>query len=251
MPFTVVIPARYAASRLPGKPLLDIAGKPMLQHVYERACESAAGNVIIATDDQRILQAAQAFGAQACLTSTAHQSGTDRIQEVAAILGLAEDAIVVNVQGDEPLIPPTVINQVAANLSQHPEAGISTLCEQITDPGEVADPNAVKVVMDSNGLALYFSRAGIPYNAGGAGACYRHIGIYGYRVAVLNQFVGWPQAELEIIEKLEQLRALHNGVRIHVAICSERIPPGVDTERDLEAVRSYLAGQKLGAAGRE
>jgi 3-deoxy-manno-octulosonate cytidylyltransferase (CMP-KDO synthetase) len=242
MSFSVVIPARYNASRLPGKPLLDIAGKPMIQHTFERASASGADQVYIATDDERIEAAAVAFGATVIMTSPQHRSGTDRIQEVATQLQLPEQHILVNVQADEPLLPPEVIYQVAANLETHSDVGIATLCEAITSQAEVDDPHAVKVVMDREGCALYFSRSVIPYQASAsAGNCYRHVGIYAYRVAVLNQFVQWPPAELELEEKLEQLRALYNGVRIHVAISSQRIPPGVDTERDLQAVRAHLA----------
>lgn len=245
MSFSVVIPARYASTRLPGKPLLDIGGKPMLQHTYERALQSKADRVIIATDDARIQKVAQEFGALVCMTSSAHVSGTDRIQEVSGQLQMEESDLVVNVQADEPLIPPSVINQVAANLQQYSKLGIATLCETITDKEEIADSNSVKVVTDAQGRALYFSRATIPWQ-GSASAknCYRHIGIYAYRVAVLNQFVEWPVCELEVTEKLEQLRALYNGVGIHVAVSSESIPPGVDTERDLELVRAHLSAGK-------
>ena len=243
MSFTVVIPARYASTRLPGKPLLDIAGKPMLQHTYERALASEADRVIIATDDVRIQEAAEAFGAQVCMTKSTHVSGTDRIQEVSSLLKMGDADLVVNVQADEPLIPSSVINQVALNLQQNPEVGIATLCECITGIEEISDSNSVKVVSDKRNHALYFSRATIPWQ-GSASAknCYRHIGIYAYRVAVLNSFVEWPVSELEVTEKLEQLRALYNGIAIHVAVCSENIPPGVDTERDLEHVRAHLAG---------
>ena len=245
MSFSVVIPARYAATRLPGKPLLDICGKPMLQHTYERALQSEASRVIIATDDERIRAAAEGFGATVCMTQATHVSGTDRIQEVSGQLQMADSDLVVNVQADEPLIPPNVINQVAENLRQDSEVGIATLCETITDKEEVGDSNSVKVVIDRAGHALYFSRATIPWQ-GSASAknCYRHIGIYAYRVAVLNQFVQWPVCELEVTEKLEQLRALYNGVGIHVAVSSESIPPGVDTERDLELVRAHVSAQQ-------
>lgn len=244
MSFSVVIPARYAATRLPGKPLLDICGKPMLQHTYERALQSEASRVIIATDDERIRAAAEGFGASVCMTKATHVSGTDRIQEVSGQLQMADADLVVNVQADEPLIPPNVINQVAKNLQQDSEVGIATLCETITDNEEVGDSNSVKVVIDRAGHALYFSRATIPWQ-GSASAknCYRHIGIYAYRVAVLNRFVQWPVCELEVTEKLEQLRALYNGVGIHVAVSSESIPPGVDTERDLELVRAHVSAR--------
>lgn len=245
MSFSVVIPARYASTRLPGKPLLDICGKPMLQHTYERALASNADRVIVATDDPRIQEAAEGFGAPVCMTASTHVSGTDRIQEVSAQLKMLETDLVVNVQADEPLIPPNVINQVAENLQQNSEVGIATLCETITDKEEIVDGNSVKVVFDNQGHALYFSRATIPWQ-GSASAknCYRHIGIYAYRVAVLNQFVEWPVCELEVTEKLEQLRALYNGIGIHVAVSSESIPPGVDTEKDLELVRAHLSAGK-------
>lgn len=242
MSFSVVIPARYGATRLPGKPLLEIGGKPMLQHTYERACQSNAERVIIATDDQRIQQAAEGFGATVCMTSSSHVSGTDRIQEVSSQLGMAETDVVVNVQADEPLIPPCAINQVADNLKVDSEVGIATLCETITAQDEICDSNCVKVVTDSADHALYFSRATIPWQ-GSASAknCYRHVGIYAYRVSVLNQFISWPVCELEVTEKLEQLRALFNGIGIHVSVSQESIPPGVDTEKDLELVRAHLA----------
>ncbi|HJO11706.1 MAG: 3-deoxy-manno-octulosonate cytidylyltransferase [Gammaproteobacteria bacterium] len=243
MSFSVVIPARFASKRLPGKVLLDIGGKPMLQHVYERACSSNASSVSIATDDERVREAAEAFGAKVCMTSLAHRSGTDRIHEVAGQLGLPEDAVLVNVQGDEPLIPPSAINQVAANLVSNASAGISSLCEVIINQEEIANPNAVKVVLDGRGFALYFSRTTIPFgSSASAKNCLRHIGIYAYRVAVLNQFVAWPPSELEVQEKLEQLRALFNGIRIHMEISQECVPAGVDTEKDLETVRAHLAG---------
>lgn len=244
MGFSVVIPARYAATRLPAKVLLDICGKPMLQHTYERALASNAETVLIATDDERIKQAAEQFGAQVCMTSAEHRSGTDRIQEVAAMMGMAEQQLLVNVQADEPLIPPDAINQVAENLRNNEQAGIATLCEAICSQREIDDPNCVKVVMDKRGHALYFSRSTIPWQASASAKnCHRHIGIYAYRVSVLNQFVQWPPAELELQEKLEQLRALVNGIAIHVDLASETIPPGVDTEQDLEVVRAHLAAQ--------
>ncbi len=242
MTFSVVIPARYAAKRLPGKPLLDIAGKPMLQHTFERAQASAADAVYIATDDERIKSVAEAFGAKVCMTSAEHRSGTDRLQEVAQQLAFSDAHIIVNVQADEPLIPPAAINQVADNLAANTDAGIATLCETISSQEDIDDPNAVKVVIDNSGMALYFSRAAIPWQGMAAARnCLRHIGIYAYRVSTLNQFVQWPASELEIQEKLEQLRALGNGVKIQVALCAHPVPAGVDTERDLEVVRSLLA----------
>lgn len=250
MSFYVVIPARYASSRLPAKPLKDIAGKPMIQHVYERARESAATQVIIATDDERIEQAARAFGATVCMTSADHQSGTDRLQEVVSQLGLPDDAIVVNVQGDEPLIPPAVINQVAQNLAGDSSASVATLCEPIELVEDFCNPNIVKVVMDAHGRALYFSRAPIPYPRdafAGEGRALpedfvarRHIGIYAYRVGLLHRFVTWDQAPLERFESLEQLRVLWQGESIHVAEACRPVPGGVDTELDLDRVRRFF-----------
>ncbi|RMQ42563.1 3-deoxy-manno-octulosonate cytidylyltransferase [Pseudomonas cichorii] len=248
--FTVVIPARFGSSRFPGKPLKTIAGKPMIQHVWEQACKSSAGQVVIATDDARIVEACQAFGAQVLMTRDDHNSGTDRLAEVAEQLGLAADAIVVNVQGDEPMIPPAIIDQVAANLAAHPEAGISTLAEPIDDVAALFNPNVVKVVSDVNGLALTFSRAPLPWARDAlarsrdelpAGVPYRrHIGIYAYRAGFLHDFVSWGPCWLEDTESLEQLRALWNGVRIHVADALETPPAGVDTPEDLERVRRLL-----------
>ncbi len=250
MSFTVIIPARFASTRLPGKALLDIAGKPMVQRVYEQAVQSKADNVLIATDDQRIADAAQGFGAQVCMTSAAHESGTDRLQEVVSQLHFDEQHVVVNVQGDEPLIPPAVINQVAANLAGNSQAGIATLVEPINDRETVFNPNAVKVTIDSTGRALYFSRAPIPWSRDNfadndqslpAGVnYYRHVGIYAYRVALLNQFVSWSPSSLEVTERLEQLRALENGVAILAEQACENIPAGIDTQQELEAVRALF-----------
>ncbi|QKZ06074.1 3-deoxy-manno-octulosonate cytidylyltransferase [Pseudomonas eucalypticola] len=248
--FTVVIPARFSSTRLPGKPLQLIAGKPMVQHVWEQARKSAAQRVVVATDDARIVEACQAFGAEVLLTRADHESGTDRLAEVAQALGLAADAIVVNVQGDEPLIPPTVIDQVAANLAAHAEAGMATLAEPIEDVESLFNTNVVKVVTDRNGLALTFSRATLPWardqfandrDSLPAGVPFRrHIGIYAYRAGFLQDFVAWGPCWLEETERLEQLRALWHGVRIHVADAVEAPPAGVDTPQDLERVRRLL-----------
>ncbi|KAA8715166.1 3-deoxy-manno-octulosonate cytidylyltransferase [Pseudomonas cannabina] len=248
--FTVIIPARYGSSRFPGKPLKLIAGKPMVQLVWEQARKSSAERVVIATDDARIVEACQAFGAEVLLTRDDHNSGTDRLAEVATQLGLAADAIVVNVQGDEPMIPPAVIDQVASNLAAHPEAGISTLAEPIDDVAALFNPNVVKVSTDINRLALTFSRAPLPWARDAlarskdelpAGVPYRrHIGIYAYRAGFLHDFVSWGPCWLENTESLEQLRALWNGVRIHVADALEAPPGGVDTPEDLERVRRLL-----------
>ncbi|MFN2327704.1 MAG: 3-deoxy-manno-octulosonate cytidylyltransferase [Chromatocurvus sp.] len=253
MSFSVIIPARYASTRLPGKPLLDIAGKPMLQRVWEQSCQSEAGSVIVATDDERIVKAARAWGAQVCMTDSAHASGTDRLQEVVQIHGLADDAVVVNVQGDEPMVPPAVINQVAANLAKTPEACMATLSEPVDSVATLLDSNAVKVVCDVHGFARYFSRAPIPYPRGldldnpealqgyPVGHWQRHIGLYAYRAGFLRRFVAWPQAPAERLEQLEQLRALHHGEIVQVSPACERVPAGVDTPADLEAVRRLCA----------
>jgi 3-deoxy-manno-octulosonate cytidylyltransferase (CMP-KDO synthetase) len=248
--FTVVIPARFASSRLPGKPLQEIAGKPMIQHVWEQACKSSAQRVVVATDDARIVEVCRAFGAEVQLTRAEHNSGTDRLAEVATALGLAVDAIVVNVQGDEPMIPPAIIDQVAANLAAHPEAAIATLAERIEEASVLFNPNVVKVATDLNGLALTFSRAPLPWArdafAGNReqlphGVPYRrHIGIYAYRTQFLHDFVAWGPCWLEDTECLEQLRALWHGVRIHVADALQAPPAGVDTAEDLERVRRLL-----------
>lgn len=256
MSFTVVIPARYDSSRLPGKPLADIVGKPMIQHVYERAQESRAGRIVIATDDDRIQSACAIFGAEVVMTSANHVSGTDRLEEVARKLDFEDDHRVVNVQGDEPLIPPGLINQVADNLDLYPDAAIATLCERIHDARQVFNPNVVKVVFDHQGMAHYFSRAPVPWarnvwqdltSLAGADAAlsgdiayFRHIGIYGYRASVLRDFVSWAPAPTERAESLEQLRALYNGARIHVDIATEKPPAGVDTEEDLQRVRGWM-----------
>lgn len=253
MPFTVVIPARFSSTRLPGKPLRDIAGQTMIERVYRQAVQSAAERVIIATDDQRIADAVAAFGGECCMTSDSHQSGTDRLQEVAGQLALPGDHILVNVQGDEPLIPPRVIDQVASNLAGQPSAGVATLCEPILDDASFTNPNVVKVVADAQGMALYFSRAPVPWPRdfpanrvaamSGILTPMRHIGIYAYRVAQLNRFVQWPVAPLESIECLEQLRFMWHGERIHVAPAVAEVPGGVDTEADLQRVIARVAGR--------
>lgn len=248
--FTVVIPARYASSRLPGKPLQDIVGKPMVQHVWEQACKSGAQRVVVATDDMRIVEACRGFGAEVLMTRIEHNSGTDRLAEVATALGLAPDAIVVNVQGDEPLIPPAIIDQVAANLAANPQAAIATLAEPIEEVAALFNPNVVKVVSDRAGLALTFSRAPLPWARDAfavdrtqlpANVPYRrHIGIYAYRAQFLHDFVAWGPCWLEDSECLEQLRALWHGVRIHVADALQAPPAGVDTQEDLDRVRRLL-----------
>jgi 3-deoxy-manno-octulosonate cytidylyltransferase (CMP-KDO synthetase) len=255
-PFVVVIPARYASSRLPGKALADIAGKPMVVHVAERATRSGARAVYVATDDERIAAAVRAYGVESIATRADHATGTDRIAEAVQKLALDDDAIVVNVQGDEPLIAPGLIAQVAAALADAKEAVVSTACHPITDGAEIGSPNVVKVVLDARGYALYFSRAPIPYArdawAGESGVreapaglpCYRHIGIYAYRAGFLRTYSGLAASPLEGFEALEQLRVLWHGYRIAVAISESAAPPGVDTPEDLEKVR------KLGVVSR-
>lgn len=254
MSFSVIIPARFGSTRFPGKPLADIAGKPMIQYVYERACQSDAARVIIATDDQRIADVARGFGAEVCMTREDHPSGTDRLQEVVSAIGFVADDIVVNVQGDEPLIPPALINQVASNLAAFPQASISTLSEPIEDMATLTNPNVVKVVCREDGMAMYFSRAPIAYPRDQFAAAQasgelpqgfswqRHIGIYGYRVRLLNDFVQWPPAPVEQTECLEQLRAMWHGAGIHVAEADVQMPAGVDTPEDLERVRQIVSG---------
>lgn len=250
--FHVIIPARYASTRLPGKPLQDIGGKPMIRHVWEQALKSAAASVTIATDDQRIADACEAFGAAVAITRADHPSGTDRLQEVATQLGLTPDAHVVNVQGDEPMIPPALINQVAENLRRFTSASIATLAEPLLDVETLFDPNAVKVVTDHQGFALYFSRAPIPWCRDEFGdgqpntlpeqlSFRRHIGLYAYKVGFLHDYVSWPTSPIEQAESLEQLRAMWFGCRIHVADACEPPPAGVDTPADLERVRQLLA----------
>jgi 3-deoxy-manno-octulosonate cytidylyltransferase (CMP-KDO synthetase) len=237
----VIIPARYAATRLPGKPLLDIAGRPMILRVLDQARASGAGRAVVATDDARIEQAVNAAGGEALLTRADHASGSDRIAEVVERLGLGDDAVVVNLQGDEPLMPPALIHSVADCLARHPQAVMATAAHPIHDAESFANPNVVKVVVDADGLALYFSRAPIPWprNAPGTAAgALRHIGLYAYRAGFLRRYTAWPPCELERIEALEQLRVLWHGGRIVVHVTPDAPPGGVDTPEDLERVRA-------------
>ncbi len=237
-PFHVIVPARYASTRFPGKPLADIAGKPMIVRVCERARASGAAAVHVATDDDRISDAVKAAGFTVVPTRTDHVSGTDRIAEAARRLKLEDDAIVVNVQGDEPLVEPALIAQVARRLEERTEASMASACHVITDEAEVANPNVVKVVLDAEGCALYFSRARIPYPRVVLQApTHRHVGLYAYRVSFLREYTGLPPSPLERAESLEQLRALWNGYRIAMVVSETAAPPGVDTRDDLETVR--------------
>jgi 3-deoxy-manno-octulosonate cytidylyltransferase (CMP-KDO synthetase) len=249
MSFKIIIPARYASSRLPGKPLLDIAGKPKIQHVYERATESQAIDIIIATDDERIKHAAESFGAKVCMTKANHPSGTDRLAEVAKLYGFEDSDIILNVQGDEPCLPAQLINQVAADLTEHPAADMATLYSPIKQEKQLFDPNVVKVVTDQKGYALSFSRAPIPWLRD-----YflqdkvlpdelphkRHIGLYGYRASFLNQYAELTPCDIELAESLEQLRALYHGKKIHLTKAEIEPGHGVDTTEDLILARSLL-----------
>lgn len=243
----MAIPARYAATRLPGKVLLEVAGEPLLAHVHRRALESGADEVWIATDDERVERAAREFGARVASSSPECASGSDRIAELAASRGWADDDIVVNLQGDEPLMPGELIRQVAEALAERPECDIATARTRIETTGEYRDPNVVKVVCDDAGDALYFSRSPIPHERDADGsdslpACgaWRHLGIYAYRVAALRRFAAAPPAALERSEALEQLRALAVGMRIHVVEARALPGPGVDTRADLDRVSALL-----------
>ena len=240
MSFVVIIPARYASSRFPGKPLADLAGKPLIAHVCARAAQAGADAVHVATDDERIARAVRGAGFSAVMTRADHASGTDRLAETARKLGLEAERIVVNLQGDEPLITPVLIRQVAERLDAEHGVSMATACHAIHDAALLDNPNVVKVVLDVRGHALYFSRARIPYPRDGQPACHRHAGIYAYRVGFLEQFAALAPAPLERAEALEQLRALWHGHRIAVVVSDAEIPPGVDTPEDLEAVRRML-----------
>ncbi len=246
MTFKIVIPARYASSRLPGKPLADIGGKPMIQHVWERCNETGAADVVVATDDARVFDAARAFGAQAVMTAPDHASGTDRIAEVVDILGCKDDEIIVNVQGDEPMMPPVLVQTVADLLAGNPDAALATASHAIASMDDLLNPNVVKVVTDKAGSACYFSRSAIPHERGADRpdlqrfAYQRHIGIYAYRAGTLRQLTLLPPAPLEELEALEQLRALYHGMKIMVAEVADAPPAGVDTDKDLAAVRAMM-----------
>jgi len=256
LPFTVLIPARYASTRLPGKPLADIAGKPMVVRVAERAMESGATRVAVATDDTRVRDAVAAHGLAACMTRADHATGTDRLAEAAQQLRLADDEIVVNVQGDEPLLDAALIRSMAVLLAARPDAAIATACHLIDDVAEAFNPNVVKVVLDAAGYALYFSRATIPWARdafrGSPEALppglpiYRHYGLYAYRVSFLRAFPALAPAPIEGFEALEQLRALWHGYRIAVEITRGTPAPGIDTPEDLARVREIFAKAAAG-----
>jgi len=245
--FVVVIPARYASTRLPGKPLREINGEPMIRHVYDRGVESGAREVVIATDDERIAGAAEAFGATVCMTGEHHQSGTERIAEVADLLDWDDEQVVVNLQGDEPAMPPSLLEQ-CAELLDDPAADMATLASPIASQEDFENPNVVKAIVNDTGHAIYFSRATIPYARSTASvelareSALHHHGIYAYRCGVLRHLVGAEPSRLEICEQLEQLRALSLGLRIRVGVPHIRPGPGVDTEDDLSAAAGVLAG---------
>ena len=247
--FLVIIPARFASARLPGKPLINIGGRPLLQHVYLAAVRSAAADVIIATDDERIEAVARSFDARVVMTLPSHRSGTDRIAEVVARLQLPGERIVVNVQGDELDLPPALINQVARNLDEHRDASMASLHAPVKSMDELNNPNCVKVVVDRQGYALFFSRSAIPWHAPGAGErdtdC-RHIGIYAYTCAFLKTYAGLPASELEQTERLEQLRALYHGFRIHMEQAVAETGLDINTPEDVKTARRYYSGESTG-----
>ena len=243
--FTVIIPARYGSTRLPGKALLPLAGRPVIERVWNAAVESGAARVIVATDHVDIRDCAEAFGAEVCMTASSHQSGTERIVEVVSAAGFSDDAIIVNLQGDEPLMPATLLEQVAETLSNVPDAAMATLATPLMDADELNDPHAVKVVVTHDGRALYFSRAPIPWDRTGRSAAQmslarRHLGLYAYRAGFLKRYPRLPHSPLEQLEQLEQLRVLQAGEKIQVAEVVERPGQGIDTDRDLAAAEAEL-----------
>lgn len=240
VPYHIIIPSRYASTRLPGKSLLEIKGKPLIQHVFETASNTQAKNIVIATDNDEIKRVAETFGANVVMTSEKHESGTDRIAEVASYLKLADDEIIVNLQGDEYGLPVSLIEQVATNLYNNPQHQMATLCESITTMEEYTNPNIVKVVFDKNNTALYFSRSAIPLDREGGlpEEAYRHIGLYAYRAGYLQTFTALPSCQLEQTEALEQLRVLHDGGKIHVEVAVDEAGIGIDTAEDLTLARA-------------
>lgn len=245
MGFEVVIPARWASTRLPGKMLADLAGKPMVVRVAEQAQRSRANSVVVATDHAPIAQSVREHGFEAVMTDSEHPSGTDRLAQTVKLMGWSPETVIVNVQGDEPRIDPALINELAQCLTEHPHAAIATAAAPVTDAAVLANPNAVKVVLDQSGCALYFSRAAIPFmrrQVPGLSALH-HIGIYAYRASFLSAFPGLTQGLLEQAESLEQLRALEHGFKIQVLVTSRPHAAGIDTEQDLQAARQFYASQ--------
>ena len=257
MAFYIIIPARYASTRFPGKPLIDIRGKSMIQRVYEQAAKSHAKQVFVATDDERIADAVNHFGGEVVITSPEHPSGTDRVHEAAMHLGLADEDTLVNLQADEPLMPPSIINQVAAYLAD-PGINLATLKAPITEQADIHDPHVVKVVTDAQGWALYFSRAPLPYlrqaqpgqkgpDLSGNSRWFQHLGIYAYRLSLLKEFVTWARSDLEKTEQLEQLRALDQGASIFVGLTERTLPPSIDVPEDLAKTLAYLDAEDSAA----
>ncbi len=257
MDFRIIIPARYDSTRLPGKVLLDIAGMPMIQHVYERSVATGADSVVIATDDDRIAAAAEKFGAPVCMTESDHQSGTERLAEAVIALDYDKEDVVVSVQADEPLIPPQLIKDLATDLLAHDHAKVATMAAKITNPQDLMDPHVVKVVLNHRSFAVYFSRAPIPWDrehfsqpaddkmlqaalTAHANTYYRHIGLYAFRADFLETYANWTASPLEEIESLEQLRVLWHGYKIHVGVTELEVPSGVDTQADLDVIRSQF-----------
>ncbi len=248
MSFSVVIPARYASTRLPGKALLEIDGRPMIAHVVDRANESSAHRVIVATDDVRIAEAVNNLACEVCMTQADHESGSDRIAEVVGALGMDDAEIIVNVQGDEPMIGGQLIDEVGLVLQSQKDVFMSTAAVRITQESEIENPNVVKVVINKSDRALYFSRSGIPFARDQRVApAFRHLGIYGYHAGFLRQWPSLPESSIEQTEKLEQLRVLDAGYQIQVVVVEEDAGIGVDTQEDLDKVRSVFADRKSGA----
>jgi len=252
--FTVIIPARYSATRLPGKPLLDIAGKPLIQHVYESAVKSAAERIIVATDDARIEKTVETFGGHTVMTGAHHKSGTDRIAEAIDHLDISDETLIINIQGDEFGLPPAIINQLPAVMRTHPHIPMATLCEPIKDRRDLENPNIVKVIFNRGNAAIYFSRSPIPWSDASGRAdsstgfpCqpFRHIGIYGYSAGFLRILTGLAHCPLEQSEKLEQLRALYYGYPIHVEEACTTCGVGVDTPEDLETARKMAEDNRI------
>ncbi len=250
MSFHVIIPARLNSSRLPGKVLKDLAGKPMIQYVYESAVQSGAQSVTIATDDDQIAEVSKDFGAAVCMTSDLHQSGTERICEAVETLDFEPDEVIIGLQADEPLIPNSVIRFLADDLVEHEHIAVASLCHPINSPGELFDPNIVKVILNRRHYAVYFSRAPMPWDRDSVelpndmkvtSQHYRHIGMYGYRASFLEDYAKWSASPLESIEQLEQLRIIWNGGRIHMKVYEHAIPQGVDTEKDFEKALQLLS----------
>ena len=239
--FSIIIPARYNSTRLPGKPLLLIKNKPLIQHVFETASATEAKKIIIATDNDKICNKVELFGGKAILTSASHESGTDRIAEVVEKLNFNDEEIIINLQGDEFGLSPSLINKLASNLSENKDFDAATLCKRIDNINEYTDPNIVKVVFNSKNKALYFSRSPIPIDRNGnlPNEVYKHIGIYAYRVEYLKKITNFEKCEIEISEQLEQLRIIYNDCKIHLDIVEEASNIGIDTEEDLEIARSY------------